>query len=182
MSVGLQYLRFPSRSSGLWLSLAGAALLAGCAKGTEDKVDVDAAPDADLQPDAAPEPDARQEAKSFEVTLRPPLTIPDNDPGGRDVAVVATEVEYATGLDIELDVTHTYRGDLRIELLRGATPLKVIKTEDENDNEDFVKTTYMVGRLELGDPLNATYNVRFIDTGAIITGTLNSIKFTFKVD
>jgi hypothetical protein len=182
MSVGLQYLRSPSRSSGLWLSLAGAIALAGCAKGAEDKVEVDAAPDADLQPDAAPEPDARQEAKSFEVTFRPPLTIPDNDPGGIDVAVVATEVEYTTGLDVEIDVTHLYGGDLRIEVLRGATQLKVIKTEDVDDAAPFVKTTYTVGRLELGDPLNATYNVRFIDTDAAVTGTVNGVKITFKVD
>ncbi len=190
MSAGTLYLRSTSLAFRLALSAASAALaLTGCAKGDDgiDEPEGDAGPDAYVEPDA-PGPDARQEAKSFEVTLDPPLAIPEFTPTGTgvNVALVSKDVEYATGVDIEVDVTHTYRGDLRVELLRGpenaARSLKILKEPDPRDSADDLKVTFAVGTLELGTPLNDTYQVRFIDTANISTGVINRVKMTFKVD
>lgn len=128
----------------------------------------------------APEVDAMPMAQTFEA--RPSQAIPDNNPAGTSIPFNVSNVTFTTGVDVQVDVSHTFRGDIRIELLRGTSVLKVLKAEDGLDSADNIQATYPVSTTELGTPLNAIYSVRFIDTDAGVTGTVNLVRLTFKVN
>lgn len=122
-------------------------------------------------------------AKILEVRPNPPTPIPDDEEvTGASISFTVTGITVNTGLDVQVDVTHPYRGDLRIELLRDATVVKVLKQADFGDNDDNIVTTYSLSPAELGTPLNGTYSVKFLDTGVGDTGAINLVKLTFKVN
>jgi subtilisin-like proprotein convertase family protein len=150
-------------------------------KGQPIEPGVDAPPDA-MPIDAMPI-DAPPMARVFEVM--PALAIPDNNPDGVSVPFAVTGVTITTGLDVEVDVTHTYSGDILIELLRGnTTPATVVKTLHNRAGGDTpnIKETYNLTPAELGTPLNDSYAVRFKDLSRLDTGTINLVKLTFKVN
>jgi subtilisin-like proprotein convertase family protein len=155
--------------------------VASCSFGDDDRAatEVDArlpdAPPVDAAVDAAPM------ERVFESIPSPPTPIPDATAAGVLVNFPVTGVVSTTGLDVQVDIAHTYRGDIRIELLRGSTPIKVLKAEDSQDNADDIKATYSLTPAELGTPLNDLYVVKIADTGAIIVGTIKSVRLTFKV-
>jgi Proprotein convertase P-domain len=143
------------------------------------------APPADGPPDGPPidtnPPPAM--AKILEVRPNPPTPIPDDDEvTGASISFTVTGITVNTGLDVQVDVTHPYSGDLRIELLRDAAVVKVLKEADLNDNSDNVVTTYSLTPADLGTPLNGTYSVKLLDTGVGDLGVINLVKLTFKVN
>lgn len=161
--------------------------LAACTFGddrrTQEPEQPDAAPQIDAMPvDAGPGLDARPVERVFEMVPNPPTAIPDNTPAGVLISLPVTGVGYITGLSVQVDVTHTYRGDIRILLLRGTNVIATLKDSSTADNLDNIIETYPVLPAKLGTPYNGTYSVKFVDTDAIATGTINLVKLTFKVD
>lgn len=154
------------------------AILAACGFGDDGRLQsgIDAAANVDAAVDAPI--DARPMAQTFEA--RPATAIPDNEPTGISVPFNVNTVTFATSAEVQVGVAHTFRGDVRIELLRGTTVLKVLKMEstDANDN---INETYQITGAELGAPLNAIYSVRFIDTDQGVIGTVAYVRLTFKV-
>ena len=123
--------------------------------------------------------DAAPMAQTFEA--RPSQAIPDNNTTGISIPFNVTNVTFITGVEVEVDVTHPYRGDLKIELLRGTTVLKLLKARTPGDGIDDVKAVYQVTPAELGTPLNAIYSVKFSDEAVTDTGVVNYVRLTFKV-
>jgi serine protease len=165
--------RFPLLLSGL-LGLLGA-----CGFGDDRRFggDVDAAEVDAATIDATPI-DAPRVAKVFEVMPLQP--IPDNTPAGYAVGFAVTEVATTSGLDVQVDVTHPYRGDIRIELRRGTTLLKILKAVAGADSVDNIQATYPVSPTELGTPINSAYTVLFVDAISPDVGTINLVRLTFK--
>jgi subtilisin-like proprotein convertase family protein len=128
--------------------------------------------------------DAALAPKVFEVRPNPILMIPDNMATGVVVTFAVTGVVSTTGLEVAMHVAHTYRGDLRIDLLRNDVVIKRLKTENKDDNADdiFEAPPFPITPAELGTPLNATYSVRIADVLAIITGTVDLVRLTFKTN
>lgn len=115
------------------------------------------------------------------TSLNPPTPIPDDSPTGAPIPFAVTGVTTTTGLDVQVDVTHTFSGDVIIRLLRGTTLIKTLRNGGGGGDDD-VKATYSVTPAELGTPLNADYTVRFLDNAINDTGTINLVKLTFKVN
>ena len=149
-------------------------------KGQPIEPDVDAPP-ADAMPIDAMPIDAPPMAKVFEVMPDPPTAIPDNDVAGVSIPFAVTGVVLTTGLSVQVDIAHTFSGDIVIELLRGTTPIKTLRNRLGGTAED-IKETYNLTPAELGTPLNDAYAVRISDRSNLDTGTINLVKLTFKVN
>ena len=66
--------------------------------------------------------------KDFSAT--PATAIPDNNPTGVSVDVPVTGVDGAKGLAVSVDITHTYRGDLVVTLLKDGTAVKTLSQDE----------------------------------------------------
>lgn len=168
------------------IALASSASLAACSFGDDRHNGEPVSPDGPAKPDAMPIDappgfDAPTEAKVFEMNLDPPLAIPDNDMAGVTVMIPVSGVTYVTKLEVSVNITHTFRGDLRIQLLRGSNLITTLKDKSTDSLNDVIET-FPVAAPQLGTPYNGAYNLRVIDTATLDTGAINSVKLTFKVD
>jgi len=110
----------------------------------------------------------------------PNASIPDNDPAGVNVDVAVTGVQGATALAVSVDITHTYRGDLVLELRKNGTAVKTLVANEGGSAEDLVET-YTLSGSEIGSDVNGTWTLNVADTAAIDTGTVNKVTLAFSV-
>ncbi|MFD3926722.1 S8 family serine peptidase [Streptomyces sp. NPDC058614] len=82
-----------------------------------------------------------------------------------------------TALQVGVDITHTYRGDLVIDLVAPDGSTYRLKAASSSDSADNVSTTYTVDASS--ETANGTWKLRVQDTAAQDTGTVNSWKLTF---
>lgn len=82
-----------------------------------------------------------------------------------------------TALQVGVDITHTYRGDLVIDLVAPDGSTYRLKASSSSDSADNVSTTYTVDASS--ETANGTWKLRVQDTAAQDTGTVNSWKLTF---
>ncbi|AIS01152.1 S8 family peptidase [Streptomyces glaucescens] len=80
-------------------------------------------------------------------------------------------------LQVGVDITHTYRGDLVIDLVAPDGSAYRLKSSSTSDSADNVLTTYTVNAS--GEVANGTWKLRVRDVAAQDTGRLNSWKLTF---
>jgi hypothetical protein len=82
-----------------------------------------------------------------------------------------------TTSQVAVNITHTYRGDLKIDLLAPDGSVYALKASSSSDSADNVVATYTVNlSTEL---LNGAWKLRVQDVAAGDTGTLNSWSITF---
>jgi len=117
-------------------------------------------------------------AKSFDTS--PDAAIPDNDPAGVDVDLRVSDVTGATGLSVSVDITHTWRGDLVLTLLKDGNEVKTLVKNVGGSADDLVDT-YTLTAAELGDDVNGTWTLNVADTAARDTGTVNKVTLKFAV-
>ncbi|MFI8190031.1 S8 family peptidase [Streptomyces sp. NPDC085946] len=82
-----------------------------------------------------------------------------------------------SALQVGVDITHTYRGDLVVDLIAPDGSAYRLKSASSSDSADNVTATYTVNAS--GEVANGTWKLRVQDTAAQDTGTLNSWKLTF---
>ncbi|TPQ22994.1 S8 family peptidase [Streptomyces sporangiiformans] len=82
-----------------------------------------------------------------------------------------------SALQVGVDITHTYRGDLVIDLIAPDGTAYRLKASSGSDSADNVKTTYSVNASS--ETANGTWKLRVQDVAAQDTGTINSWKLTF---
>jgi serine protease len=80
-------------------------------------------------------------------------------------------------LQVGVDITHTYRGDLVIDVVAPDGSTYRLKAASSSDSADNVSATYTVNAST--ETANGTWKLRVQDTAAQDTGTLNSWKLTF---
>jgi len=114
---------------------------------------------------------------SVEFSAMPSAAIPDNDPKGVAVDVAVTGVAAATGLTVSVNISHTYRGDLVIDLLHDGAKVKNLVSNKGGSQHDIVES-YTVDAASLASP-NGTWTVHVVDTAAQDSGTVNSVKLDF---
>ncbi|MDX3451064.1 S8 family serine peptidase [Streptomyces sp. ME02-8801-2C] len=106
------------------------------------------------------------------------VSIPDNGSAVESsIAVTGRTGNAPSALQVGVDITHTYRGDLVITLVApdGSTyPLKASSTSDSADN---VNTTYTVNASS--EVANGTWKLRVQDVASSDTGKINGWKLTF---
>jgi serine protease len=80
-------------------------------------------------------------------------------------------------LQVGVNITHTYRGDLVIDLVAPDGTAYRLKASSTSDSADNVNTTYSVNASS--EVANGTWKLRVQDVASADTGTINSWKLTF---
>ncbi|MFI6855160.1 S8 family peptidase [Streptomyces sp. NPDC050416] len=105
------------------------------------------------------------------------VAIPDNGAAIESpISVTGRSGNAPSALQVGVDITHTYRGDLVIDLVAPDGSAYRLKSA-ASDSADDVKTTYTVNAS--AESANGTWKLRVQDTAAQDTGTLNGWKLTF---
>jgi len=116
--------------------------------------------------------------KDFPVT--PNAAIPDNSPAGVTVDIPVTGVTAPKGLSVAVDITHTYRADLTIKLLKNGTAVKTL-VADEGGGTDNITDSYTLTAAEIGTDVNTRWSLQVIDDAAQDTGTVNKVTLSFSL-
>jgi subtilisin-like proprotein convertase family protein len=98
-------------------------------------------------------------------------SIPDNDPTGASNTIDVGDDGSVTAVKVTVDISHTYRGDLRLTLVKGDKSVTVV--DGDGGSTDDIKQTFTVNGLS-GATLRGGWTLKVEDTAAQDTGTLNS--------
>jgi len=113
---------------------------------------------------------------SFENTT--PVSIPDNGPAVTSSITVSGRTGNApSNLQVAVDITHTWRGDLVIDLVGPSGTAYRLKNASSSDSADNVQATYTVNAS--AQTANGTWKLRVQDQAAQDVGRINSWKLTF---
>jgi hypothetical protein len=96
--------------------------------------------------------------------------IPDNDPAGATSVIEATGAPAVGTLSLEIDVTHTYVGDLEVVLSHNGQSVTVWNRS--GGGADNIQSTIDVTGFA-GVDANGTWTLTVVDRAAVDTGTLN---------
>ncbi|WP_411041696.1 M4 family metallopeptidase [Streptomyces collinus] len=113
---------------------------------------------------------------SYENTT--PVSIPDNGPAvTSDITVSGRSGNAPANLQVTVDITHTWRGDLVIDLVGPSGTAYRLKNFSGSDSADNVQETYTVNTSS--ESANGTWRLRVQDQAAQDVGKINSWKLTF---
>jgi serine protease len=106
------------------------------------------------------------------------VSVPDNGSAVESPITVAGRSGNApSALQVGVDITHTYRGDLVVDLVAPDGSVYRLKSASSSDSADDVRTTYTVNAS--AEAANGTWKLRVQDTASADTGRINSWKLTF---
>ncbi|MFD4629659.1 M4 family metallopeptidase [Streptomyces sp. NPDC058284] len=113
---------------------------------------------------------------SFENTTD--VSIPDNGPAVTSTVNVTGRTGNApSALKVGVDIVHTWRGDLQVDLVAPDGSVYPLKPTSASDSADNVKETYTVNASS--EVANGAWKLRVQDKAAQDTGYINSWKVTF---
>jgi subtilisin-like proprotein convertase family protein len=124
------------------------------------------------------------ETKLFQATSTPAKDIPDNSQVGiRDVIRFA-EVATISSIKVSVDITHTYRGDLRLTLY-APSGLAVVLHNRQGGREDDIKGTFDVTSTSglsnlVGQSLAGEWILHVQDLAPVDRGRLDSWGLEIK--
>ena len=104
-------------------------------------------------------------------------SIPDSSTITSTINVSGRTGNAPTTSKVAVNITHTYRGDLKIDLLAPDGSVYALKASSGSDSADNVVATYTVNLST--EVLNGAWKLRVQDVAAGDTGTLNSWSVTF---
>ncbi|MFE9861440.1 M4 family metallopeptidase [Streptomyces sp. NPDC005506] len=106
------------------------------------------------------------------------VAIPDNGAAvTSSVNVTGVTGNAPSTLQVGVDITHTWRGDLVIDLVAPDGTAYRLKNSSSSDSADNVQTTYTVNASS--EVANGTWKLKVQDVASQDTGTINSFKLTF---
>ncbi|MFJ4685570.1 M4 family metallopeptidase [Streptomyces sp. NPDC088789] len=106
------------------------------------------------------------------------VAIPDNGAAVNSAVTVTGRTGNApAALPVEVNIVHTWRGDLVIDLVAPDGTAYRLKNASGSDSADNVQETYTVNASS--ETANGTWQLRVQDTAAQDTGYINSWKLTF---
>lgn len=106
-----------------------------------------------------------------------PLAIADLGSVTSTIAVSGRTGNAPSNAQISVNISHTYRGDLRIELLAPDGTPYLLKSPSSSDGTANVVATYTANLSS--EPLNGNWRLRVSDVYQGDTGTLNSWSIRF---
>ncbi|GGP50341.1 M4 family metallopeptidase [Streptomyces abikoensis] len=111
----------------------------------------------------------------FENTT--PVAIPDAGPAVTSPIVVTRSGNGSSALKVDVNISHTYRGDLQIDLVAPDGKTWRLKDADSWDSAADVKETYTVDASAVS--ATGTWKLQVQDLYANDEGTVNSWKLSF---
>jgi len=106
-------------------------------------------------------------------------SIPDNIATGASLDVAVTGLTGKQSLAVTVDITHTFVGDLTVELLRDGQRVKVLR-QNTGGSAKNIAETYTLSANEVGGTVNGTYTLKVVDNAAQDVGTINTVKLAFS--
>lgn len=104
-----------------------------------------------------------------------PVEIPDDDTNGASSAIEVAEGGIVSSVSVEADITHTYRGDLVVQLVKGAATVTL--HDRQGAGADDLRQTWDVRDFD-GQDAAGTWTLKVIDTAGEDTGRLNRWSLT----
>ena len=101
------------------------------------------------------------------------VAIPDNDPAGASTTITVAEGGTISSLAVSVNITHTYRGDLTVRLVRDGDGASATLVDKAGGSADDLVQTFAVSDFN-GTDAAGTYRLVAIDGAAQDTGALNS--------
>lgn len=128
------------------------------------------------EPDAADEPDADVDpcsgADSFGQAELGPFAIPDNDPLGIGVGILADAPGVAVEtVEVRVDITHTFRGDITLDLMAPDGEIARLLNASEDPDDDIHQVFALV--IAPGQAAGGEWVLFVADTGPADVGTLD---------
>ncbi|MGQ0837984.1 M28 family metallopeptidase [Actinokineospora sp.] len=105
------------------------------------------------------------------------IAIPDLATVDSPITVSGVSGNAPAGLQVAVDIRHTYRGDLQIDLVAPDGSLYRLKNSSGSDSADNVSATYTVNASS--EAANGTWKLRVRDVASQDTGTINSWSLQF---
>ncbi|MFK0154403.1 M4 family metallopeptidase [Streptomyces sp. NPDC090499] len=113
---------------------------------------------------------------SYESTT--PVSIPDNGPAVTSSITVSGRTGNApSNLQVTPNISHTWRGDLVVDLVGPSGTSYRLKNFSSSDSADNVTDTYTVNASS--ESANGTWKLKVQDQAAQDVGTINGWKLTF---
>ncbi|MGY6275051.1 proprotein convertase P-domain-containing protein [Methylomonas sp. MgM2] len=114
---------------------------------------------------------------SIRLEEMPGVIIPDNNSGGVERSLIVNDDGHARDLNVSLDITHTYIGDLRVSLVSPAGTSIVLHNRSGGSADNLI-TTYSsattAGLASIrGQPVHGLWRLRVADLEAKDVGKLN---------
>lgn len=115
--------------------------------------------------------------QTFRAEAEPALDIPDNDPTGVQDTITLVEEATVSSVKVTVDITHTYRGDLRLTLIAPSGSAVVLHDRSggraDNLQQTFDAATTPGLSLLAGQNLSGDWSLQVQDLAAVDTGRLN---------
>lgn len=114
----------------------------------------------------------------FKKTSSPAMEIPDNNPTGISDKIAFDDDAVVSSLKVELDIKHTYRGDLRVTLISPSGD-RALLHDRNGGSADNLKATFDVASTPdlgnmIGESLRGEWVLLVQDLAASDRGILNS--------
>ena len=117
-------------------------------------------------------------AASASGEATPNLAIPDNDPLGVSSSIAIARAGSVGQIKVAIDISHTYIGDLRIELTSPGGRSVVLHSQLGGGQDNLVVSYDSAAPLSplsslAGQAMQGDWTLRVVDTAAVDTGSLN---------
>lgn len=107
----------------------------------------------------------------------PSITIPDNHPQGISDTITINQDGTVSGVSLDLDITHSFIGDLVIKLISPRGTPAVLQERNGGSTKNILKTFDLQDAPTLarfkGEPASGRWTLEVIDAAASDTGVLN---------
>jgi subtilisin-like proprotein convertase family protein len=103
------------------------------------------------------------------------VAIPDNDEAGASSTIEVADGGTISGLSVDVDITHTYRGDLTVTLSKGGTSVTLV--DGEGAGADDIVESFDVSDFD-GEDAAGTWTLTVVDSANADTGTINGWSLT----
>ncbi|MGD9928926.1 MAG: proprotein convertase P-domain-containing protein [Mangrovibacterium sp.] len=126
-----------------------------------------------------------QPAGKVEKTSSPALAIPDKNSTGIADQILVEETGPLAEVQVEVDISHTYIGDLIVSLI-SPNSMQIDLHKRSGGSADNLKKTFDLQNTPAlsqlnGQSIQGAWTLKVSDHAAIDTGTLNSWKLTLNV-
>ena len=116
-------------------------------------------------------------------TASPAVTIPDNDATGVDSTIALASSKVTTAVQVDVDITHSFIGDLRVELVAPSGQQAVLHNRQGGSQDNLITSFNSASNPALtpliGQAVQGTWTLRVSDLAAEDVGKLN--KWTLDV-
>ncbi len=107
----------------------------------------------------------------------PALRIPDNDPAGVSSTIEIAQLGILKGVNVNIDITHTYIGDLRVELIGPSGQQAILHNRIGGNQDNLIETYDSISSSALATLVNSqiggNWVLRVTDLAGQDIGKLN---------